>query len=208
MNQHIQSDQDSDASTVFDSDRGLPNRRRSQRLQGLQPGPIPDIQSQGITNASIAPHQATAQFVSPAEQPPQPRHQHRSPPESEVETSTVSQDHSGPNQIQERPQPQPEEQQHQLPVHPPHQPVAEIHVNQAGPPREYRRIPRQIFPAGNSIQGGHNSVATSNHTPPQPLPLMYQQPQQDPHRFPGYDAAQYNQHPFIDDRSLPDQKRK
>ena len=68
-------------------------------------------------------------------------------------------------------------------------------MNQAAPAREFRRVPRQIFPAGGSIH--------SDSTPPPPLPALYNPGHQE--QVQGYDAAQYNSQPFIDDRSYPDQ---
>ena len=196
MNQHYNSDQDSAASTVFDSDRDQ-IRRRSDRLQGIPPA-----------QQTHQPHQATVannQQPSPSQQYPTttitPAMRENSSRHSERSIEGLP----GNNLVQLQaqvpmpPQPQAEALGPYPTAQPPQPPIQEVQLHQQHQLREARRVPRQIFPARSSV-GEHQSV----HTLPPPLPPAYAQGPPD-HSFQGYDATAYNNLNFIDDRSYPDQ---
>ena len=182
MNQHL-SDQDSDASTVYDDDRnGI--RRRSHRLRGIPPH---NATQPASANALAQQQPPQVQLVSPAIQVLQP-HQ----PQPNITTAPEQPVQYQPAQIQ---QPLPHLQaQGALAQHAAaaasQPPIQEVQLHQPGQPRELRRIPRRIFPANHPIQGQP------------PLPQMYHQQNQS---FQGYDADGYDSQPFIDDRSFPEQ---
>uniref|UniRef100_A0A7S3QJ31 Uncharacterized protein n=1 Tax=Chaetoceros debilis TaxID=122233 RepID=A0A7S3QJ31_9STRA len=195
MNQHYNSDQDSAASTVFDSDRDQ-IRRRSDRLQG-----IPPAQTHQAHQATVANYQQPApsqQYpsttITPAMRAHSPRHSERT---SEGLPGThIVQPQA---QVPMPPQPQAEALGPHQAARPPPTPIQEVQLHQQSLPREARRVPRQIFPARSAVLENQSA-----NTLPPPLPQAYAQGNSD-HSFQGYDATAYNNLNFIDDRLYPDQ---
>jgi len=182
MNQHL-SDQDSDASTVYDNDRnGI--RRRSHRLRGIPPHNTTNL-SRANTLALQQPPQV--QLVSPAGQVPQP-HQPQpninAAPEQPVQYQILQ---PVQNQQPAPQRPAPGAIAQHAAAAAPQPPIQEVQLNQPG----------QLRAANNPIQEGNFGL------PQPPLPPIYHQ--QNNQSFQGYDADGYDNQPFIDYRSFPEQ---